>query len=116
MDAAYPVKRGNPLKRFAWKWAEALFGALGVMAAGALLTAVQAVYRTPKELHAAQAQLDTLAIQVAAMRVEFSDVSAATWTFVGLRCLEMSDSAFVESKLPCGKAFLKSGLTRRLSR
>jgi hypothetical protein len=115
---AVDQKRGSLLKRFAWKWAELLLGALAVMMAGAVITAIQAVYTMPRRLQAVEVRTDTLTATVDSMRTEVSDIAVATWTSVGLECLKMTDSAMVVSRLAlsCGRAFRASGITRTLTR
>jgi len=83
---------------------------------GGVVRIVKAVLATPNQVKTLTVRVDTVAARQERQTNELKDVSEATWTFVGLRCLEMSDSAIVDSKLACGKAFRISGITRRLSR
>lgn len=107
---------GNPWKRFAWKWAEPIFAGLGLLTAGAVVTAIQAVYTMPGRVYAVEVKQDTLVKNFEQMRNDLNEVSVATWTFVALDCLRMNDSTFVQSKLPCGRAFIISGVRTRPER
>lgn len=103
------------VRRFGW-WAKPLLvtGSLAVGGSGVKLAS--AVLATPGKVEALTARVDTLAQHQLAQGDDLKEVSEATWTFVALRCLELDDSAFVSSRLPCGKAFIISGVVRRISR
>lgn len=96
--------------------AKPLLAAACVTVGGGSVTLVKAVLATPSEVHALKVKVDTLAARQERQATDLQEVSQATWTFVALRCLELDDSAFVSSRLPCGKAFMISGVVRRLSR
>jgi len=90
----------------------ALLGSLTLLIVGY----VRGVFAAPGKLEKLTVIVDTVAVRQERQGVELRAVGEATWTFVALQCMTMDDSSFVSSRLPCGKAFQISGVTRRLTR
>ena len=80
-----------------------------------LMGFVRGVFAAPGKIEALKVQVDSMAAIQKRQGDDLKDVSEATWTFVALQCLSLTDSAFVSSRLPCGKAFQISGVLRRLA-
>lgn len=104
------------LRRLFWKYALQTALGIAVLVGAATWSLVTGLAQAPANYRALRVEVDSLKSSYASMSRDLKDIATATWTFVALRCLELPDAAFVETRLPCGDALFRSGITRRLTK
>jgi hypothetical protein len=103
---------GSWLARYAWRVVLATAGLAGALT----FSIARGVLAAPGRLNTLEVKVDTVAAVQERQGNELKEVSEATWAMVAMNCLGLNDSAFVMNRLPCGKAFTRSGVTQRLAR
>lgn len=116
----------SPIARVEWPgWQGALrralwphLGKLVVACAAMIVVSSWSFMRTmiamPRHQVELRADVDSVRALATRTAMEVTEISEAFWIRVAMDCLalDQSDSVFVMTRLPCGKAYFRSGIRR----